>query len=98
MQLLVSVRPENGRFVARLGDSDRYKMDGETAAAAVAALRQELQRIARGGELVYVDVPVEDSPPPPLVEADEDEKELMRQIVEEAYRYRDELKAAEFPE
>ncbi len=98
MQVLISVRPENGRFVARLGDSDRYQMDGDTASAAVAALQRELARIARGGELVVVDVPMAVAPLPSPTEADEDEKELMRQVVAEAYRYRDELKAAEFPE
>lgn len=98
MQVLISVRPENGRFVARLGDSDRYRMDGDTAAAAVAALQQELARIARGGELLFVDVPVVSSPPPPRAERSEAHKELLRQIAADAYRARDEEKVREFPE
>jgi hypothetical protein len=98
MQVLVSVRPENGRFVARLADSDRYRMDGETAASAVAALQRELERIARGGELVFVDVPEVSIPVTARPERSESHKELLRQITAEAYRARDEEKAREFPE
>jgi hypothetical protein len=98
MQVLISVRPENGRFVARLGDSDRYRMDGDTAAAAVAALQRELARIARGGELVLVDVSVVETKPQPMAERSEAHKELLRQITADAYRARDEEKAREFPE
>ena len=97
MQLLVSVRPENGWFVARLGDSDRYKMDGDTAAAAVAALRREVERLVRGGELVLLDVPVVIEPMPKR-EPDPLYQEHMRDIVAEIYRARDEEKAREFPE
>jgi hypothetical protein len=98
MQVLVSVRPENGRFVARLGDSDRYKADGDTAAAAVAGLRREVERLARGGELLSFDLPVGVEPPTLPQQEDPEYQEFMRDIVDEIYRARDEEKAREFPE
>lgn len=97
MQVLVSVRPENGRFVARLNDSDRYKADGATAESAVAALRREFERLVRGGELVFLDVPTLVVQPTSR-QLDPMYQEHMRELVAEIYRARDEEKAREFPE
>jgi hypothetical protein len=56
-----------------------------------------LARIARGGELVFVDVPLA-APVESRPERSEAHKELLRQIAADAYRARDEEKALEFPE
>lgn len=97
MQLLVSVRPENGRFVANLhGDTD-IRGDGTTEDAAVVALEVELERRQRSGELRLIRFPkvaVTD-----LVGTySGEEAEVLREICAEAYRQRDEEKAREFPE
>jgi methionine synthase II (cobalamin-independent) len=98
MQVFVTVRPENGRYVARLSDSDQYKADGDTAAAAVATLRREVERLVRGGELVFLDVPAVPIAQPAIEPLNPEYREHMREIVAEIYRARDEEKAREFPE
>ncbi len=97
MQMFVTVRNENGRYVARLQNDDRYKAEGTTANEAVEKINREVERLVSRGEIRFVDIPVPQTVPASLGGTFRDDPTL-REIVADAYRYRDELKTAEFPE
>ena len=90
----VLVEAVNGRYQASLLGAPGYRVEGATKEEAVSALQTELGARATRGEVVWVDVPKlgltdvagRHGPDPDLDE-----------IVREAYRHRDELKAQEFP-
>ncbi len=99
MTVPVWVEQQNGTFTASVLGKPEMKAAGATRDEAVAALRVELQQRLANGELVYLDVE------PPGLQAlagrykdDPVWKAVWDDIVTEAYRYRDELKAQEFPE
>lgn len=96
MSLPVTVRQENGEFVARLFGDDNHKATGATADEAMERLTPVAHRLANAGELRRIDVPI------PLHFTrrvwTEEEREHMREVVAEIYRERDAQKAAEFPD
>ena len=97
MRLLVKVRPENGHYVARLEGEYRCQAEGITPRLATEKLQLEVQRMVDLGEVGFIDI----APPPRAEQSSAGlfrDDPTLREIVEEAYRYRDELKVAEFPE
>lgn len=99
MSVPVWVEQQNGKFTATVLGAPDIRAEGETKDAAVTAVRARLAERSSAGELVFVDV----EPQGVLALAgkykdDPDWHAMWDQIVAEAYRYRDELKAQEFPE
>lgn len=99
MSIPVWVERQNGKFTATVLGAPEIRAEGETKDAAVAAVRAQLDERSSTGELVFVDV----EPKGVLALAgkykdDPDWQAMWDQVKTEAYRYRDELKAQEFPE
>jgi hypothetical protein len=99
MSLPVYVEEENGAFTAAVVGSPQLNATGSSRDAAIAALRKDLANKAMAGDIVFVDV----EPKGLLALAgryadDATAREMWDELVAEAYRYRDELKAQEFPE
>lgn len=99
MSVPVWVEQQNGKFTATVLGAPDIRAEGETKDAAVAAVRARLAERSSAGELVFVDV----EPQGLLALAgrfkdDPVAQEMWDEVVREAYRYRDELKAREFPE
>jgi len=97
MTASVLVTPRDGRFMACILGSPEVNAVGDTKPAAIDALKAELTRRQSAGELVIIEMP-------PVAVADlvgrhsAEYRENLREIVAEAYRFRDEEKAREFPE
>jgi hypothetical protein len=94
------VEQVDGRFTASVAVSAcQLRADGATAQEAVDSLRAELIKRVKHGELVPLEIGSEGV----LALAgkykdDPGWQEMWDEIATEAYRYRDELKAREFPE
>lgn len=97
MTIAVSVVPQNGSYVASVLGSSELRADGPTRDAAVTALRAVIDACQTRGELLLLDIaaPAASEQMPPV---SEEEATMWQEVVAEAYRYRDELKAHEFPE
>jgi hypothetical protein len=95
MTFPVYVSPLNGAFKAMVLGAPEMKATGATRDAALEALRTELEHQISAGELVFLEV--EPKGLPGLAGKYKDDPTL-DDIVAEAYRHRDALKAAEFPE
>lgn len=99
MNIPVWVEHAGGTFTASLLGAPTVKAFGATKDEAVAALHTELNAKQTTGELVFIDIQ-----PKGWLELAEKYKndplwkETWDEIKNEAYRYRDELKAREFPE
>src|SRR4051794_40672259 len=99
MTIPVLVESQNGTFTASVLGSPSVKASADTKEAALAALTADLTNRATAGNLVFVDV----EPKGLLALAgkykdDPGWHEMWDELVTEAYRYRDEQKAQEFPE
>ncbi len=95
MTIPVWVEQQNGKFVASLLGAPTVTASGDTKESAVAALESNLVAKQSTGQLVWLTMPalaVSD-----LAGAFPDSA-LWDEVCEEAYRSRDEQKAAEFPE
>jgi predicted RNase H-like HicB family nuclease len=95
MTFPISVLPLNGKFTASVLGAPEMNAFGETRDAALEALRTELEQHISAGELVFLEVE-----PKGLLGLAGKYKDdpTLDDIVAEAYRYRDALKASEFPE
>ena len=97
MKLLVSIRPENGHFVASLPGDERLRAEGGTRENAISSLLILLDQTRTEEELIEVEWPRRG-----LLSLAGSVKgeaaEALREIVADAYRLRDEQKAAEFPQ
>src|SRR4051812_34543542 len=99
MSIAVWVEQTNGKYTASVPGAPTVRAVADTKDAAVAALKAQLESRVSSGELVFVDV--EHKGVLALAgkyKDDPDWKAMWDEIVTEAYRYRDELKAQEFPE
>jgi hypothetical protein len=99
MSVPVWVEQQNGKFTATVLGAPDIRAEGATKDAAVAEVRARLAERSAAGELVFIEV----EPMGVLALAgkykdDPDWHAMWDQIKSEAYRYRDELKAQEFPE
>lgn len=99
MSIPVMVESQNGTFTASVLGNPGVRATGDTKERAVAALKADLACKVVAGDLVFVDV----EPKGLLALAgryaeDEAAREMWDELVAEAYRYRDEQKAQEFPE
>ena len=93
----VLVRPMNGHFQALLYGSELYLAEGATRQAALAALQTKLDRIDADEQ--WVTIPWKWAAVSDFAGSwTGEEAEILREITAEAYRIRDEEKAAEFPE
>jgi hypothetical protein len=99
MSVPVWVEQQNGAFTATVLGAPELRAEGKTKEAAVAAVRARVAERSSAGELVFVDVE------PKGLQAlagryatDPISREMWEEVVAEAYRYRDEQKAQEFPE
>lgn len=98
MTIPVWVEQQNGTFTASVPGVPQLRATGETRDDAIRALSQLVRVFQARGALVMVnmpDVPVAEIPRRQLTE---EEEEANREMLAEIYRYRDELKAQEFPE
>lgn len=95
MTFPVCVSPLNGTFTATVLGAPEMKATGATRNAALESLKTELEQHISSGELVFLEV--ESKGLLGLAGKYKDDPTL-DDIVVEAYRYRDSLKAAEFPE
>ena len=93
----VLVRPMNGHFQSLLYGSELFLAEGATREAAIAALVEKLERKRTDEQWVTI--------PWPWAAVSDfagtwtgEEAEILREITRDAYRIRDEEKAAEFPE
>ena len=93
MTIPVWVEQQNGTFTASVPGVPQLRADGISALSAVSALQTIVRDRREHGELVLMDLPE-----PQPRQFSEDELAEMREMVDEAYRYRDELKRQEFPE
>jgi hypothetical protein len=95
MTFPVHVSPLNGAFTAVILGAPEMKATGSTREVALEALKTELEQQISSGELVFLEVE-----PKGLLGLAGKYKDdpTLDDIVSEAYRYRDALKAAEFPE
>lgn len=97
MTVPVWVEQTNGTFTATVPGMPQLTTTADTKDQAVAALVATLTDRQTRGELILVEVPtVPQSTPRQRYSAEE--LEVLRELTAEAYRYRDELKAREFPE
>ncbi len=95
MTFPILVQPHNGRFQASVLGSPAIAADGATKEEALTALRTSLNQRFAKGELVLLDVPYRAVTDFAGLFKDDP---TLDDIVKEAYRERDALKAAEFPE
>ena len=93
MTIPVWVEQQNGTFTASVPGVPQLKAEGPSAVSAVSALSTIVGERRKQGAFILLDVPE-----PAPREFTEEEKEEMREMAAEAYRYRDELKRQEFPE
>ena len=98
MNLPILIDEQSGKFTATVLDSTQLKASGDTRDDAIRAVSQLVQIYLRRGTLVFVDVPQPLVMSVPRRELTPEENEAWDEVVEEAYRYRDELKAQEFSE
>ena len=99
MTIPVWVEQTNGKFTASVLGSPQLHACGETNDAAVAALRAVLSSHLSSRELVLLDVePIGLLSLGTKFKDDPGWHDTWDYILAEAYRYRDELKAQEFPE
>ena len=97
MSLPMLVRPMNGHYQALLYGSEHYLAEGPTREAAIVALQAKFDR--KPADEVWVTIEW-----PKAAVSDfagtwtGEQAEILREITREAYRIRDEEKAAEFPE
>jgi hypothetical protein len=99
MTVPVRVEQQNGTFRASVLGSPQLSAAGETNEAAVAALRAVLEPQVQAGELVFLDItPQGVTALAGKYKDDPGWREMWDEVAAEAYRYRDELKAQEFPE
>jgi hypothetical protein len=98
MNMPVWVEQQDGKFTASVLGSSRLRATGETREDAIRALSQLIQVCQRRGALVVVNMPEVPVADVPRRQWSEEEAEATREMLEEIYRYRDELKAREFPE
>ena len=96
MTVPVWVEQRNGTFTASVPGMPQLTTSADTKDKAVAALVATLAERQTRGELVLVNLPP--APPRPARRYSDEELEVLRELTAEAYRYRDELKAQEFPE
>jgi hypothetical protein len=101
MTVPVLVESQGGAFTASVLGNPAVRAIGPTKDAAVAGLKADLASRVAAGDLVFLDVGTE--PKGLLALAgryadDETSRQMWDELVAEAYRYRDELKAQEFPE
>ena len=99
MNMPVVIEQQNGTFTASVLGAPAVRAVAETRESAVAALRGTIQSKFESGDLVMLNF--EPKSLLTLAGKYKDEaqwKEMWDDIVREAYRYRDELKAREFPE
>jgi len=91
----VTVEQQNGTFTAAVLGSPHLRATAGTKDGAVAALRADVAGRMTVGEIVFMDVE-----PDGLLAAAGAFKDdpTLDDIVRDVYRYRDELKAQEFPE
>lgn len=98
MNMPVWVEEKDGKFTASVLGSPHLRATGESRDDAIRALADVIRVHQRSGMLTVVNVPevpvaeIPRRPPTP------EEEEATREMLEEIYRYRDELKAQEFPE
>jgi hypothetical protein len=95
MTFPICVSPLNGKFTAVVLGAPEIKAIGATRNAALEALKTELEQHISAGELVLLEVE-----PEGLLGLAGNYKDdpTLDDIVAEAYRHRDALKAMEFPE
>lgn len=93
MTIPVKVERTNGGFTASVLVSPSLRASGGTRESALTALRSSLFD-PKQDELVMLDVPATT----PSEEYSAEELEVLREQTAEAYRFRDEAKAREFPE
>ena len=98
MNLPIRNDERSGKFTATVLDSTQLKASGDTRDDAIRAVSQLVQIYLRRGTLVFVDVPQPLVMSVPRRELTPEQMEAWDEVVEEAYRYRDELKAQEFSE
>ena len=98
MTIPVWVEQQNGKFTASVPGAPQLHACGETNEAAVAALREVLSSHLTSRDLIILDVePVGLLSLGAKFKDDPGWRETWDAIAEEAYRYRNELKAQEFP-
>jgi hypothetical protein len=95
MTVPIWVEQSNGKFTASVLGAPQVKADGTTREQAIAAVTAQLRDRVSTGEVVLVDIP---PAPPPARKYSPEEIDIMREMCAEAYRLRDEQKAAEWPE
>lgn len=95
MSIPVIVEESNGKFFASVPGAPGVRVEGATKSAALTAVREVLNASVNSGQLIFVEL----EPPDLLSLAGKyKDDDSWREIVEEAYRYRDELKRQEFGE
>ena len=97
MTIPVWVEQQNGTFTASVLGSPLLRASGGSREVALAALRSTLFD-PKQGELVMLDIPAGVTALAGKYSDDPGWRETWDDSVAEAYRYRDELKAQEFPE
>ena len=99
MTIPVWVDQQNGKFVASVPGTPGLRAEGDTKDAAVAAVQTQLEAGAASGSLVLLDVNKKGLET--LIgryAENEVSRQAWEELIAEVYRYRDELKAQEFPE
>jgi len=99
MSIAVWVEQTNGKYTASVPGAPAVRAVADTKDEAIAAVRGQIESRVSAGELVFVDI----EPKGVLAllgkyKDDPDWQAMWTETKEEAYRYRDELKAQEFPE
>ena len=95
MTVPVWVEQQNGTFTASVLGAPHLRGEGPTKEAAVSALTVALSNRMDDGKLILLNVPIVGVSG---LAASHKDDPYLQEIVEETYRYRDELKRQEFPE
>ena len=99
MTIPVWVEQQNGKFVASVLGAPGVTAEANTRDAAVSALRAQIETGAANGSLVLLDFEEKGLSALAGRYADNEvSRRAWEELVEDAYRYRDEQKAQEFPE
>ena len=99
MNVPVWIEQQNGHFIACVLGAPGVKSVADNREMALAGLRTEIETRLSAGELLFLEVePKGLSALAGRYVEDEVSKQAWDDVVTEAYRYRDELKAHEFPE
>lgn len=97
MTVSVLLTPRDGKYTAAVLGSPEVRAEGDSELSAISALKEELDRRQRAGQIVLLEIsPVALSQRRRPYTAEENA--ILDEIVAEAYRLRDEEKAREFPQ